>query len=33
MLKKSNKTSYDIETENGTLSLDSDLASKIIVQN
>ena len=33
MLKKSNKNSYDIETENGTLSLDSDLASKIIVQN
>jgi len=33
MVKKSNKNSYDIETENGTLSLDSDLASKIIVQN
>lgn len=33
MLKKSNENSYDIETENGTLSLDSDLASKIIVQN
>ncbi|MAW93386.1 MAG: hypothetical protein CMA32_02700 [Euryarchaeota archaeon] len=33
MVKKSNENSYDIETENGTLSLDSDLASKIIVQN
>lgn len=33
MVKKSSKNSYDIETENGTLSLDSDLASKIIVQN
>ena len=33
ILKKSNENSYDIETENGTLSLDGDLASKIIVQN
>ena len=33
IVKISNKNSYDIETENGTLSLDSDLASKIIVQN
>jgi len=33
MVKKSNGKSYDIETENGTLSLDSELASKIIVQN
>ena len=33
IVKKANGKSYDIETENGTLSLDSDLASKIIVQN
>ncbi len=33
IVKKANGNSYDIETENGTLSLDSDLASKIIVQN
>ena len=33
MLKKSNANSYDIETEHGSLSLDNDLAAKIIVQN
>ena len=33
IVKKANGSSYDIETENGTLSLDSDLASKIIIQN
>ena len=33
MVKKANGKSYDVETENGSLSLDSDLASKIIVQN
>ena len=33
IVKKANGKSYDIETEDGTLSLDSDLASKIIVQN
>jgi Fe2+ transport system protein FeoA len=33
MLKKSNANSYDIETEQGSLSLDNDLAAKIIVQN
>ena len=33
IVKKSNGNSYDIETEDGMLSLDSDLASKIIVQN
>ena len=33
MVKKANGNSYDIETEHGSLSLDSDLASKIIVQN
>ncbi len=33
MVKKANGNSYDIETENGSLSLDSELASKIIVQN
>jgi len=33
MLKKSNGNSYDIETEHGSLSLDKDLAAKIIVQN
>lgn len=33
IVKKSNGDSYDIETEDGMLSLDNDLASKIIVQN
>ena len=33
IVKKSNGNSYDVETEDGMLSLDSDLASKIIVQN
>ncbi len=33
MVKKANDQSYDVETENGSLSLDSNLASKIIVQN
>ena len=33
IVKKSNGNSYDIETEDGMLSLDGDLASKIIVQN
>ncbi len=33
MVKKANGKSYDVETENGSLSLDSDLAAKIIVQN
>lgn len=33
MVKKSNGKSYDVETESGTLSLDSDLAAKIIIQN
>ena len=33
MVKKANGDSFDIETEHGSLSLDSDLASKIIVQN
>ena len=33
MLKKSNGNSYDIETEHGFLSLDKDLAAKIIIQN
>ena len=33
IVKKANGKSYDIETEKGTLSLDGDLASKIIVQN
>ena len=33
MLKKANDNSYDVETEHGSLSLDSELASKIIIQN
>ena len=33
MVKKVNDNSYDVETEHGSLSLDSELASKIIVQN
>ena len=33
MLKKSKGSSYDIETESTTLSLDEDIAAKIIVQN
>ena len=33
MLKKSKSNSYDVETEIGSLSLDNDLAAKIIVQN
>ena len=33
IVKKSNSNSFDIETENGNLSLDNDLASKIILQN
>ena len=33
MLKKSKSNSYDVETETGSLSLDDDLAAKIIVQN
>ena len=33
MLKKRNDKSYDIETEEGSLLLDSDLAAKIIIQN
>ena len=33
MVKKANGNSYDVETEHGSLSLDSELASKIIVQN
>ena len=33
MVKKVNGNSYDVETEHGSLSLDSELASKIIVQN
>ena len=33
MLKKSKDSSYDIETETTTLSLDEDIAAKIIVQN
>jgi DtxR family Mn-dependent transcriptional regulator len=33
LLKKSNKNSYDIETETSSLSIDADLAAKIIIQN
>jgi DtxR family Mn-dependent transcriptional regulator len=33
IVKKANGKSYDIETEDGSLSLDSDLAAKIIMQN
>jgi DtxR family Mn-dependent transcriptional regulator len=33
IVKKANDKSYDIETEEGSLSLDSDLAAKIIIQN
>ena len=33
MVKKVNDKCYDVETENGSLSLDRDLAAKIIVQN
>ena len=33
LLKKSKGSSYDIETESTTLSLDEDIAAKIIVQN
>ena len=33
MLKKSKGNSYDIETETTALSLDEDIAVKIIVQN
>lgn len=33
IVKKSNGEIYDIETEEGTLSLDNDLAAKIILQN
>ena len=33
MVKKANDNSYDVETEHGSLSLDSELASKIIIQN
>jgi Fe2+ transport system protein FeoA len=33
IVKKANGKSYDIETEEGSLSLDSDLAAKIIIQN
>ena len=33
MVKKANGDSFDVETEHGSLSLDSDLASKIIIQN
>ena len=33
MLKKSKDHSYDIETETTTLSLDEEIAAKIIVQN
>ena len=33
MLKKVSGNSYDIETESGSLSLDNDLAARIIVQN
>ena len=33
MVKKVNDKCYDVETENASLSLDRDLAAKIIVQN
>jgi|TARA_B100001105_G_scaffold58428_1_gene44881 DtxR family Mn-dependent transcriptional regulator len=33
IVKKANGKSYDIETEDGSLTLDSDLAAKIIIQN
>ena len=33
IIKKATGKSYDIETEDGSLSLDSDLAAKIIMQN
>jgi DtxR family Mn-dependent transcriptional regulator len=33
IIKKTTGKSYDIETEDGSLSLDSDLAAKIIMQN
>ena len=33
IVKKSDGKTYDIETEESTLSLDSDLAAKIILQN